>query len=152
MGGMQALTWAVDFPYLVDRVISVVSTGRTSLFTSVNPLKLGIDATLANKVTGLPIAVIAMTIQAYNYSYTEKFWIDEVFRSKLRGEEQLRNVHEFIYTFVKKRVESVDPYHSLYISRVCQLFTLKSGYVSFDTALSKIKAKVPKYFRSYISC
>lgn len=142
MGGMQALTWAVDYTDSIDHVIAVVSTGRTSSFTSINPLQLGIDAILANEASGLPLAIKAMSIQAYSYSHTEKLWSNEVIRSGFRGEDQLRNFYEIINTVVKKHVEAVDPFHWLYISRVCQLFTLESGYESFDAALSKIKAKV----------
>jgi homoserine O-acetyltransferase len=142
MGGMQALRWAVDYPDAVDHVIAIVSTGRTSAFTSITPLQLGIDAILANKASGIHTAIKAMTIQAYSYTYTEQLWPHEVGQPALKGDIQSLQFHKSLNDIVHKRVDTVDPYHWLYISRACQLYTLESGYESLDTALSRIKAKV----------
>ncbi|WP_161568359.1 alpha/beta fold hydrolase [Anaerobacillus alkaliphilus] len=142
MGGMQALQWAVDYPDDIDHVIAVVSTGRTSTYTSVNPLQLGIEAILANEIAGVYSAIKGMTIQAYSYPYAEQLWGYEAVKPSLRGELQPIHFHQKLDEIVNKRVETVDPYHWLYISRVCQQFTLEKGYDSYEAALSRIKANV----------
>ncbi len=141
MGGMQALCWAVEFPDFLDKAVAVVSTGRTSSYTSVNPLQIGIDAILADRTKGVRTAVKGMTIQAYSYSYAEKLWDYEIVSPSIQGDIQPIQFHTKLDEIVDKRVQTADPYHWLYISRVCQQFSLGAGYASYDAALSKIKAK-----------
>lgn len=142
MGGMQALQWAVDYPQFVERVIAVVSTGRTSSFTSINPLQLGIDSISIDPEQGIHTAVKAMTIQAYSYILTKELWPHEIVHPCPSGDRQRLTFHEKVNEIVQKRVQLVNPYNWLYISRVCQLYTLESGYDSFDSALGRIQAKV----------
>jgi homoserine O-acetyltransferase len=142
MGGMQALVWAVDYPDAVDRVIAVVSTGRISTYASVIPMQIGIDAILADPERGIHTAIKTMTIEAYSQKYTERIWPYEIGEPSPHGEAQPFSFHDQLNAIVDKRVSAVDPYHWVYISRVCQLYTLETGYPSYDEALLRIKAKV----------
>lgn len=142
MGGMQAMQWAVDFPEEVERVLLVISGGRTPPFTSVSPLQLGIDAILADPVNGLNVAAKAMTIQARCPSFATKAWGYAVASPQKTGDVQPLPFQEELDRLVRERLTGVDPLHWVYISRACQLYNLARGYSSYEDALQRVRAKV----------
>jgi homoserine O-acetyltransferase len=142
MGGMQALQWAVDFPEVVEKVVVVISGGRTPAFTSVMPLQIGIDAILGSESSGFRVAVKAMTIQARCPGYAQREWGYPIGVPQIHGNAQPFAFHREIDELVEERIRQMDPLHWVYISRACQLYNLGRGYDSYDQALSRIQADV----------
>lgn len=142
MGGMQALQWAVDYPESVQKVIVVISGGRTPPFTSIMPLQIGIDAILDSPENGLRVAVKAMTIQARHFGYAKREWGYPIAFPSDKGREQPFLYQRELDALVDERIRYVEPYHWAYISRACQLYNLENGYPSYEEALSRIQADI----------
>jgi homoserine O-acetyltransferase len=142
MGGMQALQWAVDYPQDVQKVVVVISGGRTPSFTSVMPLQVGIDAIFGSEMSGLRVAVKAMTIQARCVEFAKREWGYPVTTPSVNGKEQPFSFHKEIDALVEERIRYIEPLHWAYISRACQLYNLENGYGSYEQALSRIQADV----------
>jgi homoserine O-acetyltransferase/O-succinyltransferase len=127
MGGMQALQWAVEYPEAVRNVITVVSTGRTSPYTSVMPLQIGIDAILQSPDSGLQIAAKALTVQSDNS------WAGTGWRETDGADQQF---HAALDEMVRNKMMDAEPYHWLYLARASQSFYLDAE------DLSRIQANV----------
>ena len=134
MGGMQALTWAVEYPHAVRKVIAVITTGRTTPYTAVMPLQIGIEAILnAPNNSGLVTAAKALTMQSDN------LLPDTVLREHDFDTAQLI---PGIDNAIKKNMANAHHYHWLYLARASQSYSLANGYDSYEAALSRIQAEV----------
>ncbi|MGB8956003.1 MAG: alpha/beta fold hydrolase [Tumebacillaceae bacterium] len=134
MGGMQALTWAVEYPDAVRKVIAVISTGRTSPYTSVVPLQIGIEAVLhAPNDSGLVTAAKALTMQSDNL-------LPEIALQEMDSDPS--NLIPAVDQYIKNKMETAHHYHWMYLARASQSYSLANGYDSYEAALSRIQAEV----------
>lgn len=134
MGGMQALTWAVEYPEAVRKVIAVIATGRTSPYTAVMPLQIGIEAILlAPNDSGLVTAAKALTMQSDNS--LPDLVLQEINHDATQLIPAIDNT-------IKKNMANAHHYHWMYLARASQSYSLANGYESYEAALARIQAEV----------
>jgi homoserine O-acetyltransferase len=148
-GGMQALNWAIQFPDLVERCISVICGARIPVFTSLAYLKAAIDAIQLDPnwnggdyygkeepVQGLSIALQLMNLAAYQYS-----WYEENFPRK----QKEQGTPSFQIKFdeaVLQRMQPYDANHYIYTSWAAMSHNIGHNYDSLEEALSQIQARL----------
>lgn len=155
-GGMQALNWAIDFPDVVERCISVISGARTPVFTSLAYLKAAIDAIQLDPnwnggdyygrqepEKGLFLALQLMNLAGYQYK-----WYEDTYTRMNLEREPYQGLHHrpsFQRNFeeaVSQRMEPYDANHYLYSVRAALLHNVGHNCPNLTEALGRIKARV----------
>lgn len=157
MGGMQALEWALMYPYMVRSVIAIACSGRFS------PIGIAFNQAARKAIMsdpawqkgryygkdfpreGLSLARIIATI---TYRSNESF--ERRFGRNLQQAEEC-NPFAFFEQFAVesyldhqgcKLSDRFDPNTYLYLSKAMDLHDLGRGYTSFEAALRRIRSVV----------
>lgn len=158
MGGKQALEWAVTYPDFMDKVIPVVTTGRTNPWMVITPLKVGIDAIMLdpkwNKgdyygkeepLDGLALAFKEITATARSQIWADKRfgrgWADSA-KDPYQSFDHKFLVEQEIDKIAYARAKATDANSYIYMARAMILHDVGYGYGSFEEALKRVKAKV----------
>lgn len=153
LGGMISLTWAVKYPQMVQRLISISSSARA--FPSNNANRslqreiIMLDPEwnngnyIKNPVRGLKAA---RKLGLYTYRSTAEF--DSRFHLELTNQnpKRLRTDREEVENYLEynatKFVSNFDVNCYLYTLQMMDLYDIRNGYGSFKNALSRITADV----------
>lgn len=148
-GGMQALNWAIQFPDVVERCISVICGACIPVFTSLAYLKVAIDAIQLDPnwnggdyygkeepAQGLSIALQLMNLAAFQYS-----WYEENFPRKQK-EEGTPSFQIKFDEVVSQRMQPYDANHYIYTCQAAMSHNIGHNYDSLEEALSKIQARL----------
>lgn len=160
IGGQQALTWAVLYPEMVQRVAVVAATAALSAqgiaFNEVARQIIMADpqwncgdyAPHRGPSTGLAIArMLAMITYQSETSMEQRFGRNEVrreeipsptFHPDLGGRFDVEN---YLYHQGASLVQRFDANSYLYLSRAMDLFDISEGFPSLEAALSRISSK-----------
>ncbi|MED1203070.1 alpha/beta fold hydrolase [Heyndrickxia acidicola] len=146
MGGMQAIQWAVDYPDMMQKVISVISGPRISAYTGVMPLQMGIDAIRISPEEGLRMAIKMMTFQNRSFEAATQQWGHPLpISGPLTNWDWEKQPHTYFQELdhsIDSRIGNIDAEHWTYITRAIQLFNIEIGYGSYEQALERVQAEV----------
>ncbi len=158
MGGNQALEWAVTYPDSVDKVIAVVTAGRTHPWMIITPLKVGIDAIMLDPRWNKgdyygreePLDGLALAFKEITATARSQVWADRSFGRQwaVPAEDPYQNFdHRFLVeqeidkiAYARAKVTDANSY--IYMARALILHDVGYGYGSFEEALRRVKAKV----------
>lgn len=157
MGGMQALTWAVEYPDAVGSLIVIAAPGRASsqsiaynevmrrAVTTDPEWRSGDYYGTLGPVNGLMTArMLGMITYQSDESMMRKFGRDVVgdARSDLLCVNTRFQVESYLHYQGTKLVNRFDANTYLYLTRAIDLFDLGLGYASYEAALSRISCPV----------
>ncbi|MGI6609548.1 MAG: homoserine O-acetyltransferase MetX [Limnochordia bacterium] len=157
MGGMQALTWAVEFPGAVDSLMVIAAPGRASSQSiAYNEVmrravmtdpqwKSGDYYGTPGPVNGLMTArMLGMITYQSDQSMMLKFGRGVVGNSigDLFCMGTQFQVESYLHYQGTKLVERFDANTYLYLTRAIDLFDLSLGYASYEAALDRISCPV----------
>lgn len=129
MGGMQALTWAVQYPGMVANCVAAITAPVCPPYCGLVPLEACIRAVEADPVDGLAHAVLIMTTGARTPQ-----WIARA----MLGNAYLEQMWDVARTIAAR----LDRERYLHMARSWQNFDLSAGYPDRRTALQRIQSRV----------
>jgi len=154
MGSMQSLEWAIAYPDMVERMVSVIGTGEADAWLVAGlekwaaPIKQDPKWKGGNyydgeaPVRGLQLSLATITQEAmhpdiFNMSNPAHKNIDEKVLNDINANFP---VVDWLYNAAGMRTSTMDANHILYLVRACQLFV--AGHNNdFAGSLAKVKAK-----------
>lgn len=154
MGSMQAIEWAVAYPGMVERMVSVIGVVESDAWLVAglqkwaNPILsdpnwqngdyYGQSAPLEGLTQALAIITQeAMHPRIFNQLNPEHSALEQAPNNDIRANF---NVVDWLYNAAGKRATSMDANHILYLVRACQLFMAgHSG--NLQQALQKVQAR-----------
>lgn len=154
MGSMQSLEWAIAYPDMVERMVSVIGTGEADAWLVAGlekwaaPIKQDPKWKGGNyydgkaPVKGLQLSLATITQEAmhpdiFNMSNPAHKNIDEKVLNDINANFP---VVDWLYNAAGMRTSTMDANHILYLVRACQLFV--AGHNNdFAGSLAKVKAK-----------
>jgi homoserine O-acetyltransferase/O-succinyltransferase len=154
MGGLQALEWAVAYPEMVQRMVSVIGAvgvdhwSAAMLENWVTPIKLDANWQQGNyyggkpPVDGLTASLMLITQNALHPAFFDKVISGAPNKpaSALQDINAPMSVVSWLKERARARAASMDANHLLYLARACQLFVAGMGE-NWQQGLDKIKAK-----------
>lgn len=157
MGGMQALTWAVEYPDMVGAVVAIATPGRASsqsiAYNEVMRRAVMTDPGwnkgdyygTPGPVSGLMVArMLGMITYQSDQSMMTKFGrytMSARFADLFSFDTQFQ-VESYLHYQGTKLVERFDANSYLYLTRAIDLFDLGLGYGSYEEALARIESPV----------
>ncbi|HHW10220.1 MAG TPA: homoserine O-acetyltransferase [Firmicutes bacterium] len=157
MGGAQTLTWAVEYPDMMDGIIAIAMPGRSSAqsiaYNEVMRRAIVTDPAwnggdyygTPGPINGLATArMLGMITYQSDESMTMKFGRDVMnatFADLFDFRTQFQ-VESYLHYQGRKLVERFDANTYLYLTRAIDLFDISLGYPSYDAALGQIKCLV----------
>lgn len=157
MGGMQTLTWAVEYPDFMECIVPVAAPGRCTAqaiaYNEVMRRAIMTDpAWLSGDYYGTPGPVdglvtarmLGMITYQSDDSMMMKFGRDVMnasFSDLFRFGTQFQ-VESYLHYQGHKLVDRFDANTYLYLTRACDLFDLGLGYPSYEAALARIACPV----------
>lgn len=155
-GGMIALSWAVEYPEMVERVIGVITNAQNPTITSFSVLQHAMRAIALDPkwkdgyyeegegpIEGLKLAIQMMNAGAFTAEFYEK-----TYPRDSKEEAPYLCVSDFT-SYEKKLDEAIsanlpfiDASHWYYTARATMMHDLAHGYASLEEALERIKAKI----------
>lgn len=157
MGGMQTLTWAVEYPEMMRVIIPIAAPGRSTAqaiaYNEVMRRAIMTDPQwqqgdyygTAGPVNGLATArMLGMITYQSDESMMLKFGRDVMnarFEDLFRFGTQFQ-VESYLHYQGRKLVDRFDANSYLYLTRACDLFDLGLGYSSYEAALARIACPV----------
>lgn len=158
MGGMQALHFAVDFPSLSRRIISLAATHATSpwviSFNKIAIEAIRLDPAFENgnydtekiKEEGLRGSAIGRMAGHISYlspeSMCKKFGRDYLAQDGLFDLFGRFQVERYLEYNGNNFPKWFDPLSFIYIAKAINIYDISRGYDSLEEALGKIKAKL----------
>jgi homoserine O-acetyltransferase/O-succinyltransferase len=154
MGSMQSLEWAIAYPDMVERMVSVIGTGEADAWLVAGlekwaaPIKQDPKWKGGNyydseaPIRGLQLSLATITQEAmhpdiFNMSNPAHKNIDEKALNDINANFP---VVDWLYNAAGMRTSTMDANHILYLVRACQLFV--AGHNNdFAGSLAKVKAK-----------
>ncbi|MGI6542712.1 MAG: homoserine O-acetyltransferase MetX [Limnochordia bacterium] len=157
MGGMQAYTWAVEYPEMVRSTISIAAPGRSGAqaiaYNEVMRQAIMTDpAWLQGDYYGTPGPVnglsTARMLGMITYQSAESMMLkfgrdvmNATSRDLFHFHTQFQ-VESYLHYQGKKLVDRFDANTYLYLTRACDLFDLGLGYPTYEQALARIDAPI----------
>jgi homoserine O-acetyltransferase len=154
MGGMQTLTWAVEYPEAVASIIAIATPGRSSAqaiaFNEVMRRAIITDPNwrggdyygTPGPVDGLMNArMLGMITYQSDESMMKKFGrevMNACFEDLFNFGTQFQ-VESYLHYQGRKLAERFDANSYLYLTRACDLFDLGLGHPSYEAALGRIQ-------------
>ncbi|BDX05149.1 E22 family MetX-like putative esterase [Planctobacterium marinum] len=154
MGSMQAIEWAVAYPDMVERMVSVIGVAQsdawlvTGLQKWANPIlsdpnwQNGDYYSSSAPLEGLTQSLAIITQEAmhpriFNQLNPEHSALEQPPALDIRNNFK---VVDWLYQAASKRATSMDANHILYLVRACQLF-MAGHDGNLEKALNKVQAK-----------
>lgn len=129
MGGMQALTWAVEYPEVPAGVVAAITADRNPPFTGLVPVEAGIGAVTADPEGGLARAALIMTTTARGPKWVERALVRDGYIEQM-------------WSTARERAAAWDRDRWVQMARAWQRFDLAAGYPDRRTALARIQAAI----------
>lgn len=154
MGSMQAIEWAVAYPDMVERMVSVIGVAESDAWLVAglqkwaNPILSDPNWQDGNYYSGSAplegltqsLAIItqeAMHPRIFNQLNAEHSALEIAPATDIRNNF---NVVDWLYNAARERASSMDANHVLYLVRACQLF-IAGHNGNLEKALNKVQAK-----------
>jgi homoserine O-acetyltransferase len=157
MGGMQAFTWAVEYPQMVRSTISIAAPGRSGAqaiaYNEVMRQAIMTDpAWLQGNYYGTPGPVngliTARMLGMITYQSAESMMLkfgrdvmNATFQDLFRFQTQFQ-IESYLHYQGTKLVDRFDANTYLYLTRACDLFDLGLGHPTFEQALARITSPI----------
>ncbi|MHC5372943.1 alpha/beta fold hydrolase [Enterococcus sp. LJL120] len=155
-GGMISLSWAVEFPEMVERVIGVITNPQNPVLTSFSVLQHAMRVIAMDKnwhdgnyeddqqpLEGLELAVQMMNTGAFSGTFYEETYPRDSF-----DDEPYKNIHtpnsyeKALAEVVGVNLPLMDASHWYYTSRATMMHDVAHGYESLEAAFDRISSKV----------
>ncbi|MFA5879620.1 MAG: homoserine O-acetyltransferase [Candidatus Margulisiibacteriota bacterium] len=156
MGGMQALTWSIAFPHMVEKCIVIASTAKLSTqalaFDAVGRNAIISDPLWANgnyyELNQKPKNGLAIARMIGHITYLSDEFMDIKFGRKLQKQADYGyhfatefQVESYLKYQGDKFVDRFDANSYLYITKAIGYFDLEKKYGSLEKAFEKVMAK-----------
>lgn len=156
MGGYISLSWAVDYPEMMNKVIGVITGPRNPVITSFNAMQHGMRAIRLDENwldgeyedSNQPIEGLKLAVQMLNTHNFSPEYYEENFPRNSQELDSYQDIHTptsyeiALDKFIDEKIKYVDTSHFYYTCRATMMHDISHQYPSLEDALKRIEADV----------